>query len=229
MGLILSLDTSAKVCSVALHENGELLASQEVNLDRVHSRLLTTLINRVLADTLKEKTDLVAVAVSQGPGSYTGLRIGVSVAKGLCYALGIPLIGVSALASMAWQVRQMSVEEVRVCPMLDARRMEVFYGIYSSKGGLLQAEGPLIFEEGVFQEELGQGKLVFCGDGAPKLKALVGDDPNAVFVDGLYPSAIAMGALAFEKYQANDLEDVAYFVPVYLKEFQTSTPKKRLF
>ena len=220
MALILSLETSSRRCSVALHENGKLLGRAEVAGENVHSSLLTSLIADLMKRTGYVLADLEAVAVGKGPGSYTGLRIGVATAKGLCYALDKPLLAVNTLLAMAWQVQRYRPEaDTLLCPLLDARRMEVYAAVFT--GGLVEVQPTqaLILEADVFTEQLATTKMLFFGDGAAKLQPLLAHQPSALFLNEVFPAAEAVGALATERFGQGAFEDVAYFEPFYLKEF----------
>jgi len=221
MSLILSLETSSKYCSVALHESGKLIAHQEILLERSHSEQITVLIEKILADNLKGKK-LTAVAVSKGPGSYTGLRIGVSTAKGLCYALDLPLISVNTLQVIAARINQdFNPENYMVCPLMDARRMEVYTALFDLRNNFVEQTEPKILDEHSFKSILAERKVLFGGDGSDKFKPFVAGLANAEFADGIFPSARFMGALAFNSFVNKEFEDVAYFEPFYLKEFYT--------
>ena len=184
-------------------------------------------------ETIKEAglkpADLDAVCVSKGPGSYTGLRIGVSAAKGLCYGLGIPLLSVGSLESMAnWATSNFKQELADVsflCPMIDARRMEVYAQLFEASFNELQPVSAEIIDENSFSSELEEGKVAFFGDGAAKCKEVI-NHPNAVFLDAFKPSAQGMIALAEQKFVDKQFEDVAYFEPYYLKDFVAGKPKK---
>jgi tRNA threonylcarbamoyladenosine biosynthesis protein TsaB len=219
MALILSIETSTAVCSVALHEQGKLLAVAELRELGAHAEKLMGLVEKVLETAIKVLVDLEAIAVSEGPGSYTGLRIGVSTAKGLAFGLNKPLIGINTLRAMAAACPM--EKGAQVVAVLDARRMEVYTQTF---GDQLEEKTPieaLILEEGVFGSRLEQGKVFFIGDAVVKVKQVV-DHPNAVFlsVSDFPLSARTMGQLAFEKFQVQAFEDLAYFVPNYLKEFK---------
>ena len=225
--LLLSLDTSTTVCSVALHQDGALLGCYELFTERTSSAMLTTLINEVVQHTGHELSQLDAIAVGKGPGSYTGLRIGVSTAKGLCFALDKPLLSVNTLAAMAEQIRAFYSASYTLCPMIDARRMEVYCAFYSAAdGGELQATAAEIIDEQSFSHWLANGPVVIFGDGAAKCRTALGSHPNALFLDKLVtPSARTVGALAGPAFAEGRFEDVATFEPFYLKEFMTTKPK----
>jgi tRNA threonylcarbamoyladenosine biosynthesis protein TsaB len=219
---ILHLETATKVCSVALSTDGKLMQLAEIDDDQfAHGEQLTLLIDQVLKAASILPSDLSAVTVTSGPGSYTGLRIGVSTAKGLCYALNIPLIAIDALVSMA----AIAVEkhpETQLCPMIDARRMEVFSAIYASDLSIVKPISADVLDETSYEEF---GKIVCFGDGAEKMKALWGKRSIQFDLD-LKPSAAGQVPLAYQKYLAQQFEDVAYFEPFYLKEFYMPTKSK---
>ena len=226
MSLILSIDTATKVCSVALHEKGQLLASQHLHIDKSHSGLLTVLIDSIVQYAGFELSDLSAVAVSEGPGSYTGLRIGASTAKGLCFSMDIPVIVVNTLQAMAHGMRRFAEAGSLLCPMIDARRMEVYYLLMNREGEVVQPPQPKIIEETSFEEELQAQKVYFFGDGAAKTRDVLGNQSNARFVDGIVPSAVGVGEIGWKKFEAGEFADLAYFEPFYLKEFHSPKPKK---
>jgi len=227
MALILSIETSTTVCSVALHDSGQLIGVVELHQENVHSQKLMLLIEDLMKRAAFKSEDLNAVAVSSGPGSYTGLRIGVSIAKGIAYAQDIPLIGVDTLQALAKRVLPFVKEDEKIVPMLDARRMEVYTAVYNKYLEPIEALSPRIIEsENPFLKYLDQGNLYFLGDGVEKLKGILGHS-RAIFLDW-FPSAITLGELAFEKHQKEDFEDLAYFEPNYLKDFRVISSKKNL-
>lgn len=228
MSLILSIETSTTVCSVALTREGSTLASQKLFLEKSHSTLLTVAILSLLDHTEVHKEDLSAIAVSKGPGSYTGLRIGVSTAKGLCYALDKPLIAINTLHAMAKEVSQYGGANEWLCPMLDARRMEVYTSLFDSNLKEIEETKALVLDESSFHETLGQNNVLFFGNGSDKFKDLVGSNNRARFVRGVTPSASAVGILAATALEVGRTEDVAYFEPFYLKDFMATRPKKLL-
>ncbi len=219
MPLLLSIETSTKVCSVALHRDTTLLASSEILIERSHSKFITILIENLFLHSGEKMEELDAVAVSKGPGSYTGLRIGVSTAKGLCYALEKPLIAISTLESMAYEVNRFNKTEALLCPMIDARRMEVYCAFFDNKLNCLEEVSAKIIEENSFKAMLDQKAVLFFGDGSQKCIKIIGDHKNAFFIDDLFPSAINIGALALKAFEAKKFEDLAYFEPFYLKDF----------
>lgn len=226
MAYILSLDTSTKVCSAAIHHDGELVGSQTYHLQKSHSNLLPVILEQLATNCEIELNDLSAIALAAGPGSYTGLRIGTATAKGLCFALELPLIALDSLESMTAQVRPHRVSDELLCPMIDARRMEVYARVERANGEMLWPTAPVIVDEDTFEEFIGQPVVLF-GNGAPKLQELFAQSPDIRFVDDIHPSAAHMGGLGFQKYQKQEFEDLAYFEPDYLKEYRTNTPSQK--
>jgi tRNA threonylcarbamoyladenosine biosynthesis protein TsaB len=229
MDLLLSIETSSPICSIALHkgEDGRLLGQSELRLEKSHSTHLTVLIEQLVANTGHTVRDLAAVAVSDGPGSYTGLRIGAAAAKGLCFALDIPLVAVGTLPALAHQVaaRMPRADTYLYAPMLDARRQEVYTALYRADGYELTAPAPLILTPEAMAEQLTHHAVLFFGSGAAKFQPLVSANPNAVFLADVQPSAVSVGELALGAYQRQEFRDVAYYEPFYLKEVYTTTPK----
>ena len=220
MALILNIETATPVCSVALSMDGALLAHKTSVEHNVHSEIVTVFVEEVMRKCVLDFNKLDAVAVSEGPGSYTGLRIGASVAKGLCYGLGKPLIAIKTLQAMS---HGMSVrcpnENARYSPMIDARRMEVYTALYDFNGNEIEPTTAKIIDNTSFQNILSQRKVIFAGDGMEKCKTVV-QSPNALFLDQFCHSAEWMIPLAEAKWMAQQFVDVAYFEPFYLKEFQ---------
>lgn len=222
MAKILHLETSTKACSVALSVNGNLVALKEdVTEDFSHSENLTLFIQDVLDQSCLELKDLDAVSVVSGPGSYTGLRIGVSTAKGLCYALSIPLISVDSLVSMVSTIKE-KYPNKNLLSLIDARRMEVFSAIYSPDLTIVKPISADIIEADTYTEF---EPLVYFGDGAAKLQEIWASRSNMEFIQNVNASAIGQMDIAYEKFKNGDFEDVAYFEPFYLKDFM-STKKK---
>ncbi|TXD82467.1 tRNA (adenosine(37)-N6)-threonylcarbamoyltransferase complex dimerization subunit type 1 TsaB [Subsaximicrobium wynnwilliamsii] len=216
MAYILSIETATTNCSVALSNKGETLVLKEDNDPNYsHAESLHSIIDAVLTEAEVSKSQLDAIAVSKGPGSYTGLRIGVSAAKGLCYALELPLIAISTLEALAHQVQ---AEDGLIIPMLDARRMEVYSAIFKTNYELLREIEAQILDETSFQAELNGSKVYFVGSGVEKTKRIISHE-NAIFIENKLPSAAQMGAMAYVKYKKSDIVDVAYFEPFYLKDF----------
>ncbi|MDQ1086376.1 MULTISPECIES: tRNA (adenosine(37)-N6)-threonylcarbamoyltransferase complex dimerization subunit type 1 TsaB [unclassified Siphonobacter] len=228
--LILSLDTSTQVCSVALHQNRELLGCYELLTEKTHSSMLTTLLDHIVTQAGFSLADLDAIAVAKGPGSYTGLRIGVSTAKGLCFALDKPLIAIDTLQAMAAQLRDFYPESHVLCPMIDARRMEVYCAHYQSVSlECLRETAAEIIDERSFEELLKERPVVFFGDGAAKCKPALAQQAHALFPSQLiYPSAKTVGYLATDAFQRQQFEDLITFEPYYLKEFMGTKPKPKL-
>lgn len=224
MGLILNLETAADVCSVALGGDGQLLVLQESHQPRAHARVLTSLIEACLKGAGITFHELDAIAVSKGPGSFTGLRIGAATAKGLCYALGKPLISVNTLLSMAgvFKERAAPPENALLCPMLDARRMEVYTALFTRELAFYSDTAAEILDENTFASELSQKQICFFGDGMSKFKSLnIRNRENALFDDREVMSASGMVSFSEEFYRLGKLEDAAYFEPFYLKDFFT--------
>lgn len=228
MTLILSIETATPVCSVALATDKKIIGVKESTKKNSHSEIVTVFIDELLKENKLTFSDLNAVVVSKGPGSYTGLRIGVSTAKGICYALDIPLISVNTLqslsigASMDYQIDG-GLQHL-FCPMLDARRMEVYCALYDKNNHEVRETKAEIIEPDAFQTYLEKNKVIFFGDGAEKCKDVI-QHPNAVFLDNVFPSAKNMAGIALDKYKKQQFEDVAYFEPFYLKDFIAGVSK----
>lgn len=229
MAVILNIETSTSVCSAALTAEGMVLTHYE-NFDGMnHATLLSGYIKRCLEFAEERELKLDAVAVSIGPGSYTGLRIGLSEAKGLCYALKIPLIGVSTLELMAVSVMfnfDMDQDSLLV-PMIDARRMEVYTAVYDFALTPLLKPSPLILDNNSYSDFLADNKVAFFGDGSDKAKEVIKSN-NAIFIPDIFPLAAYMTALSERAWHKKEFLDLAYSVPEYLKEFQTTKPKKNM-
>ena len=234
--LILHIETATDICSVALSEGDRKLSLVESDQERSHASLLNSFIRQSLTQAGKELKDLDGIAVSKGPGSYTGLRIGVSTAKGLAYGLEIPLLASGTLESMASgspshaAIRELiSIHDdlLLLCPMLDARRMEVYAGFYTIESSLYRKVSADVIDKESYHEILEAHPVCFFGNGADKCKAVL-DHPNAHFIDGVNPSATTMITPVLKKYQLKQFEDVAYFEPFYLKDFIATVPKKKV-
>lgn len=219
MAIILSLETSTTVCSVALHEGEKLLAMAEVHQEHSHASKLASLIDEVAKAAGVELKGINAVAISSGPGSYTGLRIGTSTAKGLCYALSIPLIAIGTLEILAAQVNVSNVMKYWLCPMIDARRMEVYSRLSDDGNRTVRDVEAKIIDEKSFEEYLIDNRIIFFGNGAEKCRSVM-NHPNAFFISGITPSASQLGRMAFLKFRNNEVEDLVHFEPYYLKEFK---------
>lgn len=223
MALILSLETTTTNCSVALAKDGEqLILKEDMELNYSHAERLHPYVAQVLKERSLKLSDLDAVAVSKGPGSYTGLRIGVSSAKGFCFANEIPLLAIDTLTALS---RQVNLENIAfIVPLMDARRMEVYSAVFDKKNGRLRETKAEILDEHSFDEYLERGKTVFMGNGVEKFQEIC-THPNGIFILGALPSSREMIPLAEAKYKAGDFEDLAYFEPYYLKDFMVSQPK----
>lgn len=232
MNVILSIETSTPICSVAIHKEGKLLANADLYLDKSHSNSLTPLIEQLLHHCDLQMGDLNAVAVSSGPGSYTGLRIGLSTAKGLCFALDIPLLSISSLDSMTNQVLNFHKDDKSIyIPLLDARRMEVFYKVCDADLSDIEKMSNLIIDEDSFQDYIDRHERIFLfGNGAIKVWNLVKNQSEKfVWIDNVNPSAQFYGEMAYSKFENQHFEDLAYFEPNYGKEFYSPKSKKKSF
>lgn len=227
MALILNIETATTVCSVSLSQNGDLLFVKELDEGFTHAENLHLFINDALEKTGIRAAQLNAIAVSRGPGSYTGLRIGVSAAKGLAYALSIPLISVDTLQIMAAAACSQLKENIFYCPMIDARRMEVYTCVYDGQMAPQHAVEALIVDEDAVRKFEKYPRICFVGDGMPKCRTILSMGQNAVFIDQLKPSAREMVGFSYPKFLAGHFEDLAYFEPFYLKDFMLGKPKKR--
>ena len=223
MSLILNIETATKNCSVSLSNNGKLINYREIaEQGYSHAEKLHVFIEEVLLEANIQFGDLKAVAVSQGPGSYTGLRIGVSASKGLCYALNIPMIALDTLSVLAHQIQ---IKEGLIIPMIDARRMEVYSAVFDSEyQKIISTQAEIITEESfnAYDET-----IYFLGDSATKCKEVLKQSNHIFMEEIVYPSSKDMAKMGFEKYQENDFVDLAYFEPLYLKDFVATTPKSK--
>ncbi len=228
MPKILCIETATEVCSVAISSQGKLLALEENHDGNAHASQLHNLVQKVLDSAGITLQDLDAVAVSKGPGSYTGLRVGVSTAKGYCYALGIPLIAINTLESLVRALelgeREQATKSLYV-PMLDARRMEVYCAVFDSHANMIRETEAKIMDETSFAYLLENNEIYFLGNGAAKCKGMI-THPHANFLDNVLCSAKGMVDAAFAAFQSKQFEDTAYFEPFYLKDFVGTTPKK---
>jgi len=230
MALILNIESSTTVCSVCLAENGKKISGRETHEKNAHSKILTVFIEEIFKETGFKVKNMDAVAVSKGPGSYTGLRIGVSAAKGIAYGAGIPLISVSTLKNMAFGARQFLKPEQNAlfAPMIDARRMEVYTQLFDKELNAINDIKAEVIDKTFLQDELKNGKIYFFGDGAAKCKEVI-NHKNAIFVENLYPSAEYMIPFSEEAFKNKNFEDTAYFEPFYLKDFIATIPKKNIY
>ena len=223
MAYILNIETSTTNCSVALSKNGTVVGLKEDNsMEYSHAERLHVYIDEVLKTAMVSKDQLDAIAISKGPGSYTGLRIGVSAAKGLCYALSLPLISVPTLEALAHQI---DIPKGTIVAMLDARRMEVYSAIYDADYNEIRPTEAEVLTSESFQELLESTPVYFVGNGVAKTKDLI-THKNAQFIEDKLPSAKQMCALSYDKFKMNAFEDVAYFEPFYLKDFIAIPSKK---
>ncbi len=235
MALILSIETGTDICSVALSNDGELMALRESSEGRDHAKKVAMFVDELLKETGVQPADLDAIAVGKGPGSYTGLRIGVSFAKGMCYALNIPLISVGSLDALVQVAREdydagiIDIEDddwgkAALCPMVDARRMEVYTQLFNIDGVPQSDVKAEIVTPETFADVRANGKLVIFGNGAQKCCEVL---PDAIYVS-VTPSARGIVALAEQAFNNNQFEDIAYFEPFYLKDFLVIPSKKKL-
>ena len=222
MTYILQIETATTNCSVAIAKNGKTIAVKELSNGYSHAENLHVFIKEVLEENALSFSDLSAIAVSKGPGSYTGLRIGVSAAKGLCFGLDIPLIAIETLEVLAQQI---VINSGYIVPMIDARRMEAYTKVYNANHEAVRAIKAEILEETSFDAYLDR-KVVFIGNKTEKTASVI-KSSNAEFIEAV-PSAREMSTLAYEKYKKNDIEDVAYFEPYYLKDFLVTPEKKKV-
>lgn len=227
MALILNIDTSTSVCSVALAKEGEVIAIKENNEGLNHSVLLGTYIDEILRANQLDAHQLDAVAISMGPGSYTGLRIGVSMAKGLCFGAGKPLIAVSTLQALALSVSSRLNEDALYCPMIDARRMEVYTACFDQKNNVILSTRAEIIDKNSFAALLAENQIYFFGNGSDKIKETL-TSPQAHFIEEVETSARHIASLAEQQFLQQQFADVAYFEPFYLKDFIATTPKKKV-
>jgi tRNA threonylcarbamoyladenosine biosynthesis protein TsaB len=231
--MIICIETATNLCSVALCDSSGILSVKESNDQRSHASMLTVFIGEILQSNGIKTSDLEAVAVSKGPGSYTGLRIGVSVAKGIAFAASIPLIGIETTFSMFMGMSDRilktndSDQDPIFCPMLDARRMEVYYALYKSTGEKIKEISAEIITEDSFSYLPESKKLILFGDGAAKCKNIIRRE-NALLADDFAMSAAYMHIPAFKALKTKQFEDVAYFEPFYLKDFITTTQRKNI-
>ena len=226
---ILTIETATAIGSVALFSGEKLLGSIQIRKGQSHARLLTPMIQTLLRDLELTPGNLDAVAVAKGPGSYTGLRVGVSTAKGLCMAIDKPILSISSLESLAWQVEEFAQSiDAWICPMIDARRMEVYCAIYDSQIANQESIHAKIIEEDAFKDILAERKMIFIGDGVAKTTDIFAANSNAILLPGTLSSATGMGKAIFQKFQREEFEDLTTFEPFYLKEFRATKAKNPL-
>ncbi len=234
MAVILIIETSTQVCSVALMNDGKLVDLIESKEGQNHAQLTAVFAQELLSRNRIKASELSAVAVSKGPGSYTGLRIGVSTAKGICFANHIPLIAVGTLEAMSKHIARnqqqygiSSGKPTVFCPMIDARRMEVFSMLLDETGAILKPITAVVIDEAFLQDELNERQVVFFGNGSEKCQPII-KSPNAVFIKGIEASAQYMCELGWKAYTEKQFEDVAYFEPFYLKDFVATVSRKNV-
>ncbi len=224
MGKILNIETSTRICSVALADGDSIIESREKTETFEHAKILHPFIRDVMRGY--EWSELDAIAVSEGPGSYTGLRIGVSAAKGICYANSIPLIAISTLQSMAMHaIDELGDMAAFYVPMIDARRMEVYSSVYDVGGRPLKKIAAEIIDQNSFSGYFEKAKIYYFGDGAAKCRESFAEQQKMIYHDGGFPSAEYMNRLAQKKLDNKSFEDTAYFEPFYLKNFIAGKPK----
>ena len=229
MSRIILIETSTSLCSTALVEDGKVVCERISDEPRAHASKTALFVSEMLSEKGLKVSDCDAVAVSKGPGSYTGLRVGVSTAKGLCFGAGIPMISVGTLDTLVWQALDgnMLPDGCRyIIPMIDARRMEVYTGIFTPDGKQISPTVAQIIDADSFKDQLAEGPVLFIGDGADKCKDTL-TSPNARFIQ-CCPKAASMRHPAIDALEAKRFEDVAYFEPFYLKEFITTVSKKKI-
>lgn len=234
MAAILVIETATEICSVALTIDGTFTDMIESKEGQNHARLVTVFAENLLKRNHVKAEDLLAVAVSKGPGSYTGLRIGVSTAKGICFARHIPLIAIGTLEAMTHHVIQNRTlynipenKKTLFCPMIDARRMEVYSMLYDSQGTEIKPITAVVVDELFLAKELEQSQIVFFGNGSDKCRQVL-TSPNALFIADIEASAKYLCEIAYQLYNKNQFEDVAYFEPFYLKDFIATVSKKNI-
>jgi len=224
MSRILSIETSTDVCSVAIHNESNLIAFQRYDLAKSHSSLLAVIIQQLLENADLKISDLSAIAVSAGPGSYTGLRIGVSTAKGIAFGQNLPVIALDSLDILNAAFQKFQRRDEYAMPMMDARRMEVYCQIRDGKGAYILKSMALIVEPESLKRYNNKPIMIF-GNGAEKTLPIIGGE-NVTYIPNIVPEAIHMGVIAFQKFQKKEFVDVAYFEPSYLKEYRTIPPKQ---
>jgi tRNA threonylcarbamoyladenosine biosynthesis protein TsaB len=236
MSSILNIETATQLCSVTLAVDGKVISQRETLEEKSHAARLTVFIEEVLKEGNVNIDDLDAIAVGKGPGSYTGLRIGVSTAKGLCYGANLPLIAIDTLSILFKQVvthsttgiqKLLTCPDTLFCPMIDARRMEVFTCLFDSQGGVAEPVAARIIDQHTFQQHFAEHTIVFFGSGMEKCRDVL-YHPKAVFISGVFPHSSSLALLAEEKFIQSLFENIAYFEPFYLKDFIATTSKKGL-
>ena len=228
MCTLLTIETSTPVCSCTLSRDGDILMNKENYEGRSHASLLGLFVHEIMEYARERHIGLDAIAVSSGPGSYTGLRIGVSEAKGLSYGLDIPLIAIPTAYIMASMMKEKADEETLLCPMIDARRMEVYATFFDRSLNVIRETSADIVEESSYSDLLEERKIIFFGNGAEKCRTVI-THPNALFFEDIHPLALGMVPLAEKAFADKAFVDVAYFEPFYLKEFVATVPRNKVF
>ena len=227
MAIILSIETATPVCSCALLQDGEVIINKESHEGQSHSTLLGVFVHDIMHHVRSSNLKLDAIAISKGPGSYTGLRIGISEAKGLSYGLDIPMIAIPTPHIMATIIKDKVDEGTLLCPMIDARRMEVYATILDKSLNVIRKTSADIVDSNSYIDLLESNKVAFFGNGSEKCKEVI-THPNAIFIEDIHPLASAMGRLAENAFSEYDFVDSAYFEPLYLKEFVATIPKNKI-
>lgn len=227
MAVILSIETATPVCSCALLQDGQVVINKESHKGQSHSTLLGVFVHDIMHHVRSNSLKLDAIAISNGPGSYTGLRIGVSEAKGLSYGLDIPMIAIPTPYIMASIIKDKVNKGTLLCPMIDARRMEVYATIFDTSLNVIRNTAADIVDANSYLNLLSSNKVAFFGNGSEKCKEVI-IHPNAIFIEDIHPLASAMGVLAEKAFSEKDFVDSAYFEPLYLKEFVATTPKNKI-
>ena len=225
---ILHIETATKVCSCSLSSNGEVVFNKESHVEQSHAKLLGVFTEEAIQYARQHNLMVHAISVSSGPGSYTGLRIGVSEAKGLAYGLDVKLIAIPTLKLLASIASSRVDDDVLLCPMIDARRMEVYTSVFDSALNIIEPTTAKIIDEESFINLLEEHKVAFFGDGAFKCKDII-THPNAIFLPHIHPLSSGMASLSLAAYKNDEFEDVAYFEPFYLKDFVATKPKNKVF
>ena len=227
MCTLVTIETSTPVCSCALSRDGKIVINKENYEGRSHASLVGLFVHEIMEFVRAQDIQLDAIAISSGPGSYTGLRIGVSEAKGLSYGLGIPMIAIPTAHIMASMMRKKVDEEMLLCPMIDARRMEVYATFFDRSLQLIRETSADIVDENSYNDLLEKQKILFFGNGAEKCRSII-THPHALFADDIHPLASGMVPLAEEAFEKKLFVDIAYFEPFYLKEFVATIPKNKI-
>jgi len=227
VSIILHIETATTMCSVALSKNNIVLCERNINNGYTHAENLGKFIRECMREAQLEMNELSAISVSKGPGSYTGLRIGVSTAKGIAYALGIPLIGVPTLKNMAMHPHLLQIKALKI-PMIDARRAEVFCAVFDEKANEVSSAEAVILDAHSFSDLIQNQAVCVFGDGSPKAKEILAPHPNLVFADDITPLASSAIEWTHEAFLNSNFEDTAYFEPFYLKDFVGTTPKAKV-